>query len=254
MTGKNRRMKRLFQGAEGRSLLVPLDHGAWLGPAQGIHHPTEITRKVIAGGANALLIGPGFARKVASLLDSHVALVLRTSLCPGLAPEATQEVPVATLETALRLDADAVAISIFFGRGNEVEQIRYLGEMIESCALYDMPVLAEMLPSNDSSFDAEAIAHAARIGFEMGADVIKTNYCGDVAAFRDVVASSPAPILVAGGPNKGEDVQDILDTVRDVLAAGGAGVAFGRRVWGSHDPEDLVRKMREVIFPRGTDG
>jgi fructose-bisphosphate aldolase / 2-amino-3,7-dideoxy-D-threo-hept-6-ulosonate synthase len=248
MTGKDRRMQRLFRGPNHRCLMVPLDHGPWLGPIKGIDRPQSIVRQVLAGGANALLVSPGVARLIEPITDASVGLVLRVSLTLGLAPEARQETPVATVETALRLDADAVAVSIFFGRGGETETMRFLGDLTERCQRFGVPVLAEMMPPQDHAFQSEAIAHAARIGFEMGADIIKTNYCGDIAAFREVVASSPVPIVVAGGPKRAEGGDDTLQLVRDVVEAGAAGVAIGRRVWQDEEPPRLVRGMYCILF------
>jgi fructose-bisphosphate aldolase/2-amino-3,7-dideoxy-D-threo-hept-6-ulosonate synthase len=254
MTGKDRRLRRLFKGAEKRCLMVPLDHGPWLGPVKGIESPRSVVRKVLAGGANALLISPGVARAVENITAPSVGIVLRVSITLGLAPEARQETPVATVDTALRLDADAVAVSIFFGRGHEVVTMRFLGELTEQCNRYGMPVLAEMMPSMESAYEPEAIAHAARIGFEMGADIVKTNYCGSVEGFRHVVTSAPVPILVAGGPTKGygansEGSDGTLEMVRELVQAGAAGVAIGRRVWQSEDPQRTVRLIHEILFP-----
>jgi len=251
MTGKERRMRRLFVGPHGRCLMVPLDHGPWLGPVKGIDQPRTIVQQVLAGGANALLVSPGVARTVQPIVGAEVGIVLRVSITLGLAPEARQETPVATVETALRMDADAVAVSIFFGRGGEVETMRFLGDLNEECNRFGVPVLAEMMPSMDDAYNPEAIAHAARIGFEMGADVVKTNYCGDVAAFRHVVSSSPVPIVVAGGPKKGDGADDLVQLVREVVEAGAAGVAIGRRVWQSEDPQAAVRQIHGVLFPEG---
>jgi fructose-bisphosphate aldolase / 2-amino-3,7-dideoxy-D-threo-hept-6-ulosonate synthase len=253
MTGKERRMRRLFRGLEQRCLMVPLDHGPWLGPIKGIDRPKAIVQQVVAGGANALLVTPGMARLI-EVAEDPVGLVLRVSITLGLAPEARQETPVATAETALRLDADAVAVSIFFGRGGEVETMRFLGGLTERCQRYGMPVLAEMMPAQDQAYEPGAIAHAARIGFEMGADIIKTNYCGEVAAFRDVVATCPVPILVAGGPKRQGSGDDTLQVVRDVVAAGAGGVAIGRRVWQDENPQHLVREMHGILFPRTDHG
>jgi len=230
-------------------LLVPLDHGPWLGPVKGIDQPRPVVQKVLAGGANALLVSPGVARAVEPVIDPVVGIILRVSITLGLAPEATQETPVATVETALCMDADAVAVSIFFGRGGEVATMRFLGELTEQCNRFGMPVLAEMMPSMDEAYNPEAIAHAARIGFEMGADIVKTNYCGDVAAFKHVVVSSPVPILVAGGPKKDANGDGTLQMVREVIKAGAAGVAIGRRVWQSDDPQGVVREIHQILFP-----
>jgi fructose-bisphosphate aldolase/2-amino-3,7-dideoxy-D-threo-hept-6-ulosonate synthase len=185
-------------------------------------------------------------------MGPDVGIVLRVSISLGLAPEARQETPVATVETALRLDADAVAVSIFFGRGQEVATMRFLGKLTEESNRYGMPVLAEMMPSMDAAYDPEAVAHAARIGFEMGADIVKTNYCGDIESFKHVIRSSPVPIVVAGGPKKESDGGSPLEMVHEIIEAGAAGVAIGRRVWQSEDPESTVRQIHQILFP--TDG
>lgn len=246
MIGKQRRLDRLFVGEKKRCLLSPLDHGGWIGPVKGINQPRAIVSKVIRGGANALLISPGFYQTVASLIPPSVGVVLRVSLTAGLSEQGTQETPIASLETALSMDADAVAVSVFFGRAGDIEIYRWLAELIDSSRRYDMPVLAEMMPPADRYYDPYAIAHAARIGMEIGADIIKTNYCGDVACFREIVADIPVPIIVAGGPSHGEST-DTLSMVHGAITGGAAGVAIGRRVWQAADPQAMTAAIAAII-------
>jgi fructose-bisphosphate aldolase/2-amino-3,7-dideoxy-D-threo-hept-6-ulosonate synthase len=212
----------------------------------GIDRPRDIVNKVVAGGANALLVTPGFMRDIEPIIHPQVGIVLRVSLSAGLSAEAVQEVPSMTAATAVRLDADAVAVSIFFGRGGEVTLMRWLGQLIEECSGLGIPVLAEMMPPADKFYQPEAIAHAARIGMELGADIIKTNYCGNMEAFKQVVAAVRVPIIVAGGPSEGAD--DTVRVAQDAIRAGAAGVAFGRRVWQADDPEGIVCKLKEAVF------
>lgn len=247
MFGKARRMNRLFVGEKKRCLLSPLDHGGWLGPVKGLDRPRTIVAQVVAGGANAILASPGFLRAAEPALRPDIGIVLRVSMTAGLSERGTQETPVAHLETALRMDADAVAVSVFFGREGDLDIYRFLAGLIQACEPYEMPVIAEMMPPGDKSFDAVAIAHAARIGMEIGADVIKTNYCGDVAQFAEIVQAVPLPIIVAGGPKTIPDTST-LDLVKGALQAGAAGVAIGRRVWQSEDPEGLTRQIRQAMF------
>ncbi len=249
MVGKSRRLARLFVGDQKRCLMSPLDHGGWIGPVRGIDRPQVITSAVLKGGANALLISPGFYRAVAPVVSPEVAIVLRVSLTAGLSQQGTQETPIASLETALRLGADAVAVSVFFGRAGDIDIYRWLAELTDASQRYDMPVVAEMMPPSDRFYEPEAVAHAARIGLEIGADVIKTNYSGDVASFKHVVESAPIPIIVAGGPSQGDDSATVK-LVEDIVAAGAAGVAIGRRVWQSEDPQATTAKIHAALFAR----
>lgn len=247
MVGKTRRLNRLFVGEQKRCLLSPLDHGGWLGPVKGIDNPRRVVAGVLKGGANALLISPGFYKVVAPIVPTSVGIVLRLSLTAGLSQQGTQETPIASLETALRMDADAIAVSVFFGRDGDIDIYRWLASLVDTSQRYEMPVVAEMMPPGDHSYDPTTIAHAARIGMEIGADVIKTNYSGDVESFKQIVAAAPVPIIIAGGPSKGESSATIR-MVQDAVAAGAAGVAIGRRVWQSENPEAVTAEIHQTLF------
>jgi fructose-bisphosphate aldolase / 2-amino-3,7-dideoxy-D-threo-hept-6-ulosonate synthase len=247
MSGKSRRMNRIIIGEKQRCLLSPLDHGGWLGPVKGIDRPRWIVEQVVAGGANVILASPGFIRETANLIPSNVGIVLRISLTAGLSKKGTQETPIATVETALQMDADAVAISVFFGREGDIEIYEWMADIIQACRTYDMPVVAEMMPPEDRFFEAKAVGHAARIGMEIGADIIKTNYCGNIDDFREITQSVPVPIIVAGGPKTaGDDSTAAL--VRDVVEAGADGVAIGRRVWQADDPKKVTQEIYQALW------
>ena len=44
---------------------------------------------------------------------------------------------------------------------------------------------------------------------------------------------------------KSED--DVVELARGVVAAGAAGIAFGRNVWGSADPAALLARLRGAV-------
>jgi DhnA family fructose-bisphosphate aldolase class Ia len=95
------------------------------------------------------------------------------------------------------------------------------------------------------------MASACRIGFEHGADVIKTYATGSAESFRKVTGSCPVPVMIAGGP-KMDGSRAVLQVVRDTLDAGGRGVVFGRNIWQSPEPGTMVRALRHVIHEDGT--
>jgi fructose-bisphosphate aldolase / 2-amino-3,7-dideoxy-D-threo-hept-6-ulosonate synthase len=246
--GKTRRMRRILKGDKGRCLMVPLDHGAWLGPKKGLDKPRDIVSKVLLGGANALLVSPGFYQEVTDLVPTDVGVVLRTSLVSGPSEEAFQENPIATVKTALQMDADGVAVSIFFGRGRENFIMRYMGEMAESCREWDMPIVLEMLPTGDKTYDINSIAHVSRIAMEIGADIIKTNYTGPPEVFNEnVIQAVCRPVIIAGG-EAGSSEEEICRFAENLVSAGARGVAMGRKIWQSDDPTSIVEKLRKTIF------
>ena len=91
------------------------------------------------------------------------------------------------------------------------------------------------------------MAHAARIGAECGADIVKTVYTGDVESFARIVRSTPVPIVVAGGPSVDSDA-DLLRTTQEVMEAGAAGVTYGRNIFGHRNPPAMTAALARIIF------
>jgi fructose-bisphosphate aldolase / 2-amino-3,7-dideoxy-D-threo-hept-6-ulosonate synthase len=244
MSGKKRRLARLFRHADGRAVLTPIDHGLWYGPMPGIESPVEIVRCVIPE-SDGLLLAPGFARAVSDVLPSDRALVLRVGASTSLSPSQDYESIFADVETALLLDADALVHTLYLGGSRDEQALRDLGQIIKEAERCAMPVLAEFLPPTGEP-GVDQVAQWARLGFEMGADMIKTVYTGEPDAYRRVVAGCPLPILIAGGPAVGTPA-DLLRTVASALEAGAAGTAIGRRVWQSAQPRRLLKLFGQLM-------
>ena len=71
-----------------------------------------------------------------------------------------------------------------------------LGLIADECNKWGMPLIAMMYPRGENiknPHDPSIISHAARIGAEAGADIVKTVYTGDTDTFKDVVKSCPVP-------------------------------------------------------------
>ena len=94
--------------------------------------------------------------------------------------------------------------------------------------------------------DVEVVAHAARAGAELGADIIKTNYTGDPDSFRKVVKGCPVPVVIAGGP-KTETDMEFLKMIEGALQAGARGVAIGRNVFQHKDPVKMTRAISAIV-------
>ncbi|NLE43710.1 MAG: hypothetical protein GX620_03215 [Chloroflexi bacterium] len=248
-SGLLRRMRRLFRHADGRAILVPIDHGLYSGPLPGIEDPLRIARATIPG-ADGLLVSPGFARAIATEMPSDRALVMRVGAINDLSPIQGYEAVYASVDLALRFDADWLVHTLYIGGERDAEAIRNAGEIVEAADRYSVPVILEFLPRDDGWLPKQ-VAAWARLGAELGAQAIKTIYTGSAESFVEVTAGCPVPVIIAGGPAVGT-VFDLLNTVEVALEAGGAGLAIGRRVWQSHDPARLLQVLGRLIHGRMT--
>jgi DhnA family fructose-bisphosphate aldolase class Ia len=241
-----RRLNRIFQ-PNGRALIVAFDHGLIEGPAKGMEQPGNTLAKIVEGGANAILTSFGVATRFAKEIAS-LGLILR--LDGGgtkLGQMGGSSGQFYTIEDALRLGADAVAVSAFPGSPKEEATLQVLAEVIREAHAWDIPVMAEMVPGGfDSGPEfrtAESIAISARVAAELGADWVKIPYA---AGFERVTATCYVPAVILGGSKKGSERQ-MLETIKSALAAGGAGVAVGRNIFQADDPTRMTAAIASLI-------
>jgi fructose-bisphosphate aldolase/2-amino-3,7-dideoxy-D-threo-hept-6-ulosonate synthase len=195
---------------------------------------------------DAFVIHKGIARAVNT---GNAGLIVHVSGSTKHSPDPNRKARVCSVLEALRLGADAVSVHINMGAPSEAEMLTKLGDVADECHAYGLPLLAMMYPrgpSIQSEHDRTVVAHAARLGAELGADIVKTNYTGDPESFREVVASCPVPLIIAGGPKAKTD-RDIFQMVYDANAAGCAGISIGRNVFQHEDPRKMARALVAIV-------
>ena len=134
----------------------------------------------------------------------------------------------------------------YLGTPDESASLGLLGKVASECRLLGMPLMAEMLPLGYTAKpNAQQLALAARVGAEMGADIVKTKFAGTAADFAAVVEGCYVPVLVLGGSARSPE--DLFAEIRTAMSAGAAGVAVGRNVWQADDPAAVTRTMVEAV-------
>ncbi|MBE3117011.1 class I fructose-bisphosphate aldolase family protein [Candidatus Bathyarchaeota archaeon] len=243
--GKTRRLKRIFQ-QDNRTVIVPMDHGVTIGPIQGIINMQQIINQLLKGGVDAILVHKGIAKNVDT---GNAGLIVQLSAMSNLSPNINGKVQVCTVQEAIRIGADAVSVHVNIGAQDEDKMLKNLGKVANQCDLYGMPLLAMMYPRGpkiQNEHAPDVVAHAARIGAELGADIIKANYTGNIETFKAVVESCPVPIVIAGGP-KCKTPQEILQTAYDSVQAGAAGLSIGRNVFQHENPTLIVKALESIV-------
>lgn len=252
--GKSIRIERIMDRDSRNMVIVPLDHGISDGPIEGLINIADSINKVADGGADAVLMQKGMVPHGHRGYGHDVGLIVHMSASTSLGPDPNDKVLVCTVEEASRMGADAVSIHINVGSETESEQLKILGEISRQCDYWGIPLLAMMYPRGKkvtNPHDPGMVAHAARVGAELGADVIKTVYTGDIESFAKVVEGCPVPVVIAGGPKTNTD-REFLEMIRGAMDAGARGVAIGRNVFQHPNPTRMTEAITHIVHKNST--
>ncbi|ODS42122.1 MAG: fructose-bisphosphate aldolase [Candidatus Altiarchaeales archaeon IMC4] len=249
MIGKNIRMERIFDRNSKNTVIVPMDHGISMGPIAGLEDMSKAINDIADGGANAVLLHKGIVTAGHRGYGKDIGLIVHMSAGTPLGPDPNARTLVTSVKEAVRLGADAVSVHINIGGDSEQEMLQDLGMVAEECSEYGMPLLAMMYARGkkiENEFDGKVIAQVARIGAELGADIIKTVYTGDKDSFRRVIKGCPVPVVIAGGPKMGSE-QELLKMIKDAMDCGARGVSIGRNVFQAADRVELTKKIGGIV-------
>jgi predicted phospho-2-dehydro-3-deoxyheptonate aldolase len=250
MFGKNIRTERIIDRETGNAVIVPMDHGISIGPVNGIIDMKKTVNAVSEGGATAVLMQKGLIPYGHRTAGHDVGLILHLSASTNIGSTSNSKVLVATVEEAIKLGADAVSIHVNLGAESEPQMLADMGKVSRECSEWGMPFLVMAYargPTVKDQFDPDTVAHCARVAMELGADLIKVSYTGDIDSFRNVVKGALAPVLIAGGPKMDSDL-DILNMVHDSLEAGGKGVSIGRNIFQHKNPKGMTQAISGIVL------
>ena len=249
MLGKNIRLERLIDRKSRKTVIVPMDHGVSVGPIPGLEDMAKAIDEIANAGANAVLMHKGMVRAGHRGYGKDIGLIVHLSGGTSLSPFPNNRVQVTSVEEAIRLGADGVSVHVNVGSENESEMLQNLGIVAEECNDYGMPLLAMMYARGkkiDNEHDVKYIKHVARIGAELGADIVKTVYTGDKKSFKEVIDGCPVPIVIAGGP-KIDSEEDLLRMVEDAMECGAMGVSIGRNIFQADDITAIMKKISRIV-------
>jgi fructose-bisphosphate aldolase, class I len=249
MIGKSIRLERIMNRVTGKAVIVPMDHGVSSGPIQGIIDIRDAMHQVAHGGASAVVVHKGLVARGHGQSGPDMGLIVHLSGSTSLALDPNAKTLVCSVEEAIKMGADAVSVHVNIGNGYDNEMLTDLGRMARSAGEWGMPLLAMIYPRGENvkdEYDVQAVKHAARLGAELGADMVKVSYTGSVRSFREVVNGCHVPVIIAGGPKMGSD-RDILTMVRGAMDAGAAGTSIGRNVFQHENPSRIVSALSAIV-------
>lgn len=238
--GMKNRMCRIFKPETGRTVMLAIDHGYFLGPTGGLEEPAKTVEPLLPH-ADSLMLTRGVLRRCIPSSFS-IPIVLRVSGGTSILGELSNEGLTVNMEDALRVNASAVTLSIFVGEEGERTTLLNLAKLVDAGEKYGVPVLAVTAVGKNMTRDARYLGLACRICAELGAHMVKTYYC---EGFEDIVTNTPVPIVIAGG--KKIEERAALELAYNAVNDGACGVDMGRNVFQSDCPAGMIQAIRAVV-------
>lgn len=252
--GSKTRMSRLVK--RGKVLILAMDQGLEHGPKDFNEKnidPDYVLDIAVKGDFTGLAIQKGVAYQYFEHYAGKVPLILKLNGRSNLVPkDEVYSSPVATVKEAVKLGADAIGYTLYVGSPSEAQMFREFGAIRAECEDYGMPTIVWAYPRGKyikDEKDPATVAYAARCALELGADIVKVNYTGDTASFRQVVNAAQKCKVISAGGSKQTD-EEFLAKAREVMSAGAVGFAIGRNVWQHEDPMKMAEAIRKVVFGR----
>jgi class I fructose-bisphosphate aldolase len=239
---------------KGKTVLLAYDHGIEHGPTDFDDRnvdPAYIMDIAKRGGYNGVVFQKGVAEKY---YDKSVPLIVKLNGKTNLLQGDPVSVQLCSVEEAIGLGAAAVGYTIYVGSIHENEMFREFEGIQVKAHKHGLPVICWMYPRGSAVKDEgsrETLAYAARIGLELGADILKMKHNGNVEDMKWVVKSAgKTKVVIAGGSKRTE--RDFLQEAHDAMQAGCIGLAVGRNVWDHPKPLKITAALKRIVFDGAT--
>ncbi|MBI5101717.1 MAG: 3-hydroxy-5-phosphonooxypentane-2,4-dione thiolase [Nitrospirae bacterium] len=237
--GMKNRLSRIIR-PDGRTVMLAVDHGYFLGPTTGLEDAEKTIRPLVSY-ADALMPTRGVLR--ASVDPStDTPIVLRVSGGNSILGELSDEGITVSMEDALRMNVSAVALSVYVGSPNEKQTLLNLARLVDEGTRFGIPVLAVTAVGKDMARDSRYLALCCRIAAELGAHFVKTYYC---EGFEKIVKTCPVPLVMAGGKKLPE--YEALELTHNAIKRGASGVDMGRNIFQAEDPVAMIQAVSAVV-------
>lgn len=245
----NYRMNRIFR-EDRAALVVPIDHGLVWGRVPALEAPVEVMRRFLPEDITGFMVSTGIVKATEVELARAPAMsriLAIDAFWPTSAPETGTGCLVASVEDAVRLGVDCVKLLLPWNVVDE-EKVHYcqrIGTVVSEASKWHIPVMVEpvFLNTPRSPEIIEKELEVARVGYDLGADIIKITFPGPDATAK-LCAELDIPVVVAGGPLSGDSASTLRD-VKDAIDAGAQGVVVGRKVW-QRPPEEAAQVIAEM--------
>ncbi|MGI8483146.1 MAG: class I fructose-bisphosphate aldolase [Thermomicrobiales bacterium] len=237
-------MSRMF-AADGKTVTLAFDHGNWGANTGGMANPAQTLQDAVAAGADAVLTTIGQALEFGRFIKT-IGIAINMDDFVGD--------PTPLVDQALAMGVDMGKVIAYTGPEGDAVTIRKAHLLSAICRQRSFPLMIEPIPGGfdkPEQHTAENIGIAGRTAAEIGADLVKLQYCGPQETYASVLRPIFRPTIMLGGANRG-DIRAVLQDVYDGMQAGAVGIAIGRNIWAHETPAKVVAAMGTIIHGSGS--
>lgn len=224
-----------------------LEHGVYEFDDTSIN-PEHIFTIAEKGELDGFICQKGLAEKYASSYNTNI--ILKVNGKTAIRKHDDPYSPLTcSVKRAIELGAKAIGFTNFVGSAHEAKIFEDFRKVQEEAHDYGLPITSWMYPRGEaitSDVDAETLQYSARVGLELGADMLKMKYNGNPEDMKkQIAAGGRAKMLMAGG-NKTNSTDEFLKQVEEVNNCGAFGFAVGRNIWQHEQPIEVTKAIRDI--------
>lgn len=239
----------------GKTLFLAYDQGLEHGPVdfnEKNADPSYILELANSGYFTGFICQKGIAKHYYDETKHDVPLIVKLNGKTKLDPDPEPYSPrLCSVEEAIDLGAKAVGYTIYPGSKHQEPMMNDFARIEEVAHTKGLPVILWLYPRGEAvkgkEKSKEVSVYAARIGLELGADMIKMYYPDDPAVLEEMVrVAGRAKLLVSGGAKQSDE--ELYNTAKQGMEHGAAGMAVGRNIWQAENALERAEKLAKIIF------
>jgi DhnA family fructose-bisphosphate aldolase class Ia len=246
------RLRRILNPKTGRALLLSFTAGLEVGVVPGLADlPQAVGAFAQTGLLTAAVVHAGVSQSLfAHFPDLPCGVVVDLFGGTWMTTQPERREQICTLEHAVRVGADAVLCTVGLGSADESRHLRLCGQIVRDAGSWGLPVVIRIDTTQTDArrqYSATLSGHGARLGYELGADLVVVNYSDSGDAFAEMLRGVPIPVLIGGGPRMESD-DALVESVTDARRHGAAGVALAAPLFWHEGPSAALTRVANVVF------
>jgi class I fructose-bisphosphate aldolase len=239
----------------GKMMFLACDQGMEHGPDSGAFNERNIDPRFIYDVAirnqfNAVIFGRGIVERYHEDYRDQIPVIVKLNGHTRFNKPNHIGLQNCTVAEAHSWGAAAVGYTLHAGSVREQEQFTEFTQIVRDAHALGIPAIAWVYPRGPEITDPYTpglVAYAARVGMELGADIVKIyNPGNDEGALRWAgQCAGRTEVVISGGSLV--SAEEYAEQCKTIMRAGLSGIAVGRNVWQADDPDHVARLIKDVI-------